>query len=37
MNDLISNNIFESIKHVDKFGTEFWFARELQKVLEYKE
>ncbi len=26
---------FEDIKHVDKNGTEFWYARELQKVLEY--
>ena len=38
MNDLeISNNTtFESIKHIDEFGNEFWYARELQKVLDYK-
>ena len=30
-------NKFESIKHVDEFGNEYWCARELQKVLEYKE
>ena len=30
-------NIFESIKHIDEFGNEYWEARELQKVLEYKE
>lgn len=28
---------FESIKHVDEDGVEFWYARELQEVLEYKE
>ena len=28
---------FESIKHIDENGVEFWFARELQIVLEYKE
>lgn len=26
---------FESIKHVDEYGREFWYARELQHVLEY--
>ncbi len=31
------NTIFENIKHVDEFGCEYWLARELQKVLEYKE
>ena len=38
-NDLeISNNTsFESIKHIDENGNEFWYARELQKVLDYKE
>ena len=33
----ISKSIFESIKHVDEFGNEYWLARELQQVLEYKE
>ena len=28
---------FEDIKHIDENGNEFWLARELQKVLEYKE
>lgn len=28
---------FENIKHIDEFGMEFWFARELQKVLDYSE
>ena len=32
-----TNATFENIKHVDEFGNEFWFARELQKVLEYKD
>ena len=37
MNDLeISNNTtFESIKHIDEEGREFWYARELQKALNY--
>ena len=36
MNKLkINNNIFENIKHVDETGIEFWYARELQNVLEY--
>ena len=26
---------FESIKHVNEYGNEFWYARELQRVLEY--
>ena len=28
---------FESIKHTDEEGREFWYARELQKVLQYTE
>ena len=32
-----TNSIFEEIKHVDEYGNEFWYARELQKVLEYKD
>jgi len=31
------NNVFENIKNIDDFGNEYWYARELQKVLEYKE
>lgn len=27
---------FEDIKHVDEYGSEYWLARELQQVLEYK-
>lgn len=30
-------NLFENIKHINEFGQEFWYARELQKVLEYTE
>ena len=37
MNYLETNNTFDSIKHIDEFGNEFWYARELQKVLDYKE
>ena len=32
-----NNSIFENIKHIDEYGNEFWYARELQKVLEYKD
>lgn len=30
-------SIFENIKHINEYGQEFWYARELQKVLEYTE
>ena len=30
-----TNETFESIKHFDESGVEFWFARELQTILEY--
>ena len=38
MNELenINETIFENIKHVDNDGNEYWYARELQRVLEYK-
>lgn len=26
---------FEDIRHMDEHGNEFWYARELQQVLEY--
>ena len=29
-----SEKIFEKIKHINEYGEEFWYARELQKVLE---
>lgn len=32
----LSFNVFESIKHIDEYGKEYWYARELQHVLEYK-
>jgi len=37
MNEVTSYNeqTFESIKHVDENGVEFWYARELQITLEY--
>ena len=39
MNELekINETIFENIKHVDDDGNEYWYARELQKVLTYKD
>ena len=39
MNNLEINNnntTFESIKHTDEYGNEYWSARELQSALEYK-
>lgn len=30
--NLQNNNIFESIKHIDIYGNEYWHARELQVV-----
>ena len=30
-------NPFENIKHIDENGIEFWYARELMKVLSYKD
>ena len=32
-----SKNTFENIRHIDDYGNEYWYARELQKVLEYKD
>ena len=39
MNEVKSYNeqTFESIKHIDENGVEFWYARELQTALEYSE
>ena len=35
LNKKINNKTFESIKHIDEKGIEFWYARELMKILEY--
>lgn len=32
-----SDHTFDSIKHVNNFGQEYWLARELQRVLEYSD
>ena len=32
-----NNQTFEDIKHTDENGMEFWYARELMKVLSYKD
>lgn len=34
---LYSEETFESIKHINEAGQEYWLARELQPVLEYKQ
>lgn len=36
-NETYDNRTFEDIKHIDENGIEYWYARELQKVLDYKE
>ena len=35
MNEL-NITLFENIKHIDEFGSEYWEARELMTILEYK-
>lgn len=37
MNDIkeYTNKIFEDIKYTDEAGNEYWYARELQCILEY--
>lgn len=39
MNKLVkySEKTFEGIKHIDEYGEEFWYARELQETLKYSE
>ncbi len=39
MNKIIKYNetLFENIKHIDEYGNEYWLARELSKVLEYRD
>lgn len=32
-----SERNFDDIKRIDEYGNEYWLARELQTVLEYKE
>ena len=32
-----TETLFESIKHINEYGNEFWYARELQKALEYNQ
>lgn len=34
--ELYDGKTFDDIKHIDEFGQEYWEARELMKVLEYK-
>ena len=35
--ELINESLFESIKHINEYGMEYWTARELMSVLEYKQ
>lgn len=34
--DIYNEKTFESIKHIDEYGNEYWDARELMVVLEYR-
>ena len=36
-NENYNSQTFEDIKHIDENGVEFWYARELMKVLSYKD
>ena len=36
-NENYTNQSFEEIKHIDENGVEYWYARELMKVLSYKD
>ena len=33
----MKENLFEKIKHIDEEGREYWLARELMRILQYKE
>ena len=35
MNEINNTKTFEDIKHIDEDGVEFWYAREIMKVLQY--
>ena len=39
MNELenVNKTVFESVKHIDEDGNEYWYARELQKILGYNQ
>ena len=37
LNNKYTDSTFESIKHLDDYGNEYWYARELQKALDYKD
>lgn len=39
MNEIKKDNetIFENVKHIDEYGNEYWYARELKNILDYKE
>ena len=39
MNEIKKYNetIFENVKHIDEYGNEYWYARELKNILDYKE
>ena len=36
MGNEYANSIFENIKHIDDYGNEYWYARELMQALEYR-
>ena len=34
---IVNENMFDSIKHIDEFGNEYWEARELKNILGYSQ
>lgn len=32
-----TDKTFENIKHIDDYGNEYWYARELSRALEYRD
>ena len=36
-NNQYTDSTFENIKHLDEYGNEYWYARELSKALEYSD
>ena len=37
MNIEINQSTFNTIKHIDEYGRKYWYERERQNILDYKE
>ncbi len=35
--NIVGASLFDNIKHIDDEGNEYWYARELQKILDYSQ